>query len=239
MFPRRLFAASLFAAGCSTQLAPLHDSPIPIAALPEAEGPPVSLLVCRFTDLRSDRLVTPSPIGMIPGPNLFYTGSTIHRVDRGGFLGYRGGRPQARMGDLEMALPDLLAASIREVRPHWPIEITASPERCRSGGDAQLVIDGAIRRTDMRVHTNVVPLGMLALLGLPFSFLHFDGELDIEIRHADTGAVAWRHGFEIDERRNVGLYYGYKAAYEMFSALLRETVAQSVVSAIHIGERGA
>ncbi|MDC0668221.1 hypothetical protein [Nannocystis radixulma] len=239
MCSRRLLAASLMAAGCSTQLAPLLDSPVPVSALPEAAGPPVPLLVCRFADHRDTRLVTPSPVGLIPGPNLFYTGSTLHRVDRGGFAGVTGGRPHVRMGDLEMALPDLLAASIREVRPNWPIEVTASPDRCRSGGDAMFVIDGAIRRTDLRMHTNIVPLGLLGVVGAPFSFLQFDGELDVEIRQAGTGAVLWRHGFEIDERRAVGFYYGGKAAYEMFSALLRETVAQSVVSVVHIGERGA
>ncbi|MBZ5710640.1 hypothetical protein [Nannocystis pusilla] len=237
MCPRRLLAASLMAAGCSTHLAPLLDSPVSVSALPEAAGPPVSLLVCRFADHRDTRLVTPSPVGLIPGPNLFYTGGTLHRVDR--FADVHGGRHQVRMGDLETALPDLLAASIREVRPSWPIEVTASPDRCRSGGDAMFVIDGAIRRTDLRMHTNIVPLGFLALVGVPFSFLHFTGELDVEIRQAGTGAVLWRHGFEIDERRSAGFYYGHRAAYEMFSALLHETVAQSVVSVVHVGERGA
>ncbi|WAS90948.1 hypothetical protein [Nannocystis punicea] len=239
MLSRAIAVASLVAAGCSTHLAPLHDTPIQLPALPEAAGPPVPLLVCRFDDLRGDRLMTTSPVGLIPGPNLLYMGNTIHYVDRGGFAGSKHGRPQVRSGDLGTALPDLLAATIREARPDWPIEVTASPERCRKGGDARYVIDGAIRRTDMRIHSNAVPLGVLALIGAPFTFLSFDGEFDVEIRRADTGAIAWRHGFRIDERRAVGLYYGHKAAYTLFSSLLQETVAKSVASAIHIAERGA
>ncbi|MFZ6179266.1 hypothetical protein [Nannocystis pusilla] len=239
MLPRGLALASLVAAGCSTHLSPLHEAPIHLPALPEASGPPVPLLVCRFDDLRGDRLMTTSPVGLIPGPNLLYMGNTIHYVDRGGFAGSKNGRPQVRSGDLQTALPDLLAATIREARPDWPIEVTASPERCRAGGDARYVIDGAIRRTDLRLHSNAVPLGVLGLLGVPFTFLSFDGELDVEIRRADTGAIAWRHGFRIDERRAVGLYYGHKAAYTLFSSLLQETVAHSVASAIHIAERGA
>ncbi|MDC0720330.1 hypothetical protein [Nannocystis bainbridge] len=239
MLSRGLVVASLLAAGCSTHLASLHEAPVRLPALPEAVGPPVSLLVCRFDDLRGDVLTTTSPVGLIPGPNLFYMGHTFHQVDRGGFVGSKNGRPLVRAGDLRTALPDLLAATIREARPDWAIEVTASPERCRAGGEATFVIDGAIRRTEMRVHSNAVPLGLLAVIGVPFSFLSFAGELDVEIRRADTGAVAWRHGFRIDERRAVGLYYGQKAAYTMFSALLQETVAQSVTSAIHIAERRA
>ncbi|PCC73851.1 hypothetical protein SAMN02745121_06230 [Nannocystis exedens] len=231
--------ASLVAAGCSTQLSPLHDAPVALPALPEAAGPPVSLLVCRFDDLRGERLMTTSPIGLVPGPNLLYMGNTIHYVDRGGFAGSKNGRPLVRTGDLQTALPDLLAATIREARPDWPIEVTASPERCRAGGDAAYVIDGAIRRTDLRLHSNAVPLGVLALLGAPFTFLSFEGELDVEIRRADRGAIAWRHGFRIDERRAVGLYYGHEAAYSLFSSLLQEAVAHSVASAIHIAERNA
>ena len=92
---------------------------------------------------------------------------------------------------------------------------------CIATHSAAKPIAGAIRRTDLHMRINIVPLGALALLGTPLSFVQFDGELDVEIRRADSGAIVWRHGFEIDERRNVGLYYGYKAAYEMFSALLR------------------
>lgn len=47
----------------------------------------------------------------------------------------------------------------------------------------------------------------------------------MERRRVDTGAIAWRHGVRIDERRAVGLYYGHKTAFTLFSSLLQETVA--------------
>lgn len=237
MLSRGVFVASLAMSGCSTQLAPLIDEPVAVS-VPEAAGPPVSLLVCRFADLRGDVHSRINPVSLIPGPNFVYTGQTFHYVERVGFPGSKNGRPLIRQGDLQNALPDMIAAAVLQARPHWTVEVTASRDRCRSGGDAALVIDGAVRRTDLRTHFNVVPLGLLALLGVPYVFVAFDGELDVEVRHADSGAIAWRHGFEIDERRSVGAYYNHRAASEMFSALVRETVAQSVTSAIHIAERG-
>lgn len=236
---RCLFVAALAAAGCTTQLAGLHDAPVPVPALPEASGPPVSLLVCRFGDLRGERYHKTAAVGLIPGPNFFYAGTTHYYVDRSGLVDDRGGRPQIRVGDLSTALPDMIADSLKKARPTWHVEVTASRDRCRSGGDAAFVIDGEIRRTELRAHNNLVPLGLLSLLGTPFTFLEFTGDVAVEVRRADTGAAVWRHDFQVDERRAVGLYYNKNAGLALFERLLRETVERSAAGAVHVAERGA
>jgi hypothetical protein len=228
------------AGGCSTQLQGLHDDPIELAVLPPAEGPPVSLLVCRFADRRGDRFARDPPSNFVPYVPLFYAGKTNYHLDHAGFIARsRGGRPQVVMGSLPNDLPDLLAKSIQRARPAWHIEVTASEDRCRSGGDASFVIAGAIRRTELREHVNFVPLGVLALLGVPHRFIDFVGEFDVEVRHASTGARAWDHTFRVDERRAVGLYYNRHVAQDLFTGLLRATVEQSASGAIQLAERGA
>ncbi len=235
----RLLPLFLALAGCSMQIQGLHDAPIPLPPLPAAVGPPVSVLVCRFADKRGDKFMRLSPAGMIPMVNLFYMGETFYYADRGGFAGdTRRGHPQLMVGTLETSLPDLVAASIREARPGWPVEVTASLDRCRSGGDAQYVIDGSIRRTELRVHTSFLPLGVLALFGVPGKFVDFVGEVDVEVRDARTGRAAWSHTFLTDERRAVGLYYHRHSGRDMFSALLVDTVQRTSTGAIHVAERG-
>lgn len=221
------------------QIQGLHDAPITLPPLPAAAGPPVSVLICRFADKRGERYMRISPAGAIPMVNLFYTGETFYYADRGGFAGdSKRGHPQIKVGTLENTLPDLVAASLRAARPDWPIEVTASPERCRSGGDAQYVVDGAIRRTELRVHTSFLPLGLLSIVGVPGKFVDFVGEFDVEVRHAATGRAAWSHTFKSDERRAVGLYYNRHSGREMFAALLVEAVQRTTAGAVHVAERG-
>ena len=86
---------------------------------------------------------------------------------------------QVVMGSLASDLPDLLAQAIVRARPTWKVEVTASEDRCRSGGDASLVIAGAIRRTELREHMNFVPLGLLAVLGVPHRFVDFSDDLAV------------------------------------------------------------
>lgn len=239
MHPRCLVAVLAATAACTTGAQGLHDAPIEVPALPEAAGPPVPLLVCRFEDLRGERFGRIAASGVIPFVNLFYTGSTTYYADRGGFLRDKGVKSDVAVGTIENALPDLVARTIKQQRPAWPIEVTATRERCRSGGDAAFVIDGSIRRTELRNHTNFLPLGVLSLLGTPLGFVDFVGELDVEVRRADTGAAVWRHTFQIDERRAVGLYYGRDAGYRLFTALVSDTVRAAAAGAIHVAERGA
>ena len=153
MTPRWLLVPfTIVAAGCSVQLRGLHDAPIEVPALPPAAGPPVSLLVCRFADLRGQRFARISAADHIPVANFFYMGTTIYHVDRAGFaLGAQGGKQQVVLGTLENQLPDMIAASIQRARPDWQIEVTASKDRCASGGDASPDASGAhARRTDAR-----------------------------------------------------------------------------------------
>lgn len=229
---------TIVAAGCSMQLKGLHDAPIEVPALPPAAGPPVSLLVCRFADLRGDRFARTSAADHIPVVNFFYMGTTIYHVDRAGFaLGLQGGRQQVVLGTLENQLPDMIAASILQARPDWRIEVTASKDRCASGGDATYVIDGAIRRTELKVHTSLLPLGLLAVVGAPAKFVDFTGEIDVEVRRTG-GTRAWQHTFQSDERRAVGLYYNHKSEHRLFTALLRDAVEKASSGAIHVAERG-
>lgn len=235
-----LLACSVAAGGCSTQLQGLHDAPIELNVLPAAPGPPVSLLVCRFVDRRGDRFSRDPGSNFVPYVPLFYAGTTRYHVDHAGFIARpRGGRPQVVMGSLASDLPDLLAQAIVRARPTWKVEVTASEDRCRSGGDASLVIAGAIRRTELREHMNFVPLGLLAVLGVPHRFVDFVGEFDVEVRRADTGARAWDRYFRVDERRPVGLYYNRHVAHDLFTGLLRDTVEQTASGAIQLAERGA
>lgn len=239
MPPRWLLVPLLAAAGCSTQLRGLHDAPIEIPALPPAAGPPVSLLVCRFADLRGERFARTSPADAIPIANFFYTGTTIYYMDRAGFVtGTRRGMPQVSLGALETALPDMIAAAIQKARPRWQVEVTASKDRCESGGDATYVIDGAIRRTELRIHGNLLPLGLLSPLGAPGRFIDFNGEVDVAVRHAGTGKTAWHHTFHSDERRAVGLYYNRHASHALFTALVTDAARHTSAGAIHIAERG-
>jgi hypothetical protein len=239
MHPRCLVVALTTATACTSGARGLHDAPIEVPALPEAAGPPVSLLVCRFEDLRGDRFGRNAPTAAIPVVNFFYTGGTSYYADRSGFLRDKGFKTDVLVGTIENTLPDLVARTIQEKRPAWPIEVTATRERCRGGGDAAFVIDGAIRRTELRTHFNLFPLAVMSLVGTPLAFVDFTGELDIEIRHAGTGAAVWRHTFQIDERRAVGLYYNRHAGYELFAALVRDAVRGAAAGAIHVAERGA
>jgi hypothetical protein len=243
MRPPRLWIACALAgaAACSTQLQGLHDAPIDLPTLPPAStAPPVSLLVCRFTDHRGDRFARGTATDFIPYAALFYTSVTAYHLDHSGFMGRRHhGRPQVILGSLTTDLPDLVAAAIQRARPTWKIEVTGSKDRCRTGGDATYVIDGAIRRTELRSHMNVVPLGLLALIGVPHRFVDFVGEFDVEVRHAGTGARAWDHTFKVDERRSIGLYYNRHVAHDLFTALLRDTVATTASGAISLAERGS
>ncbi|MEZ4450335.1 MAG: hypothetical protein R3B09_12730 [Nannocystaceae bacterium] len=216
----------------------MHAQAIDPPHLPDAVGPPVSLLICRFEDRRGERFHSPAVLGAIPVAHLLYSADTYHYPDR--LVMTRGnlrGRPQLTQGPLDTALPDLLAATLGRARPRWQIEVTASKDRCRSGGDAAYVIDGAIRRTELKVHMNMVPLGVLGVLGAPTSFVDFVAEVDVEVRRAD-GGEAWAQTFRADARKATGLYYNRFAAPDLLSALVTETVQGSVEGAIHVAERG-
>jgi hypothetical protein len=91
------------------------------------------------------------------------------------------------------------------------------------------VVMGKLKRTTLVSHGNIVPLGLLGILGAPYVFVSYSIEYEIQLfRPADMSAPVSTNVYTYAGKKVVGLYYNLSAPYDLFVQALEATLPEVV-----------
>jgi hypothetical protein len=216
-------------AGCSFPAQSLREVPIPVQAA-AARHTDKSFLMYPFEDERGGEGAYLHLPDFVPLVNLFYVALTQRYPENGGLLrGAPDGKSVVATGSLPHAMPYLLGNLMRqmEVATNWaPVE-NIDPQRDLSKFD--FVVRGKIKHTRLKVAGNAIPLGLLAILGVPYIFVDYDFEYDvILLRNGGDNAELMRKTYYWSGKKVIGLYYHWTAFYDLFVSGIQKTLPEVV-----------
>ena len=239
-----MLLACVLLPACTTNVRHLHMLPLNHSeVVAAAEQTETSLLLHPFEDLRGGTFSHIFATTFIPVVQLFHLGGSSGYPEMTGILrSSDGGRAVATVGSLPVALPYLLANMIREMR----LTSSATPlTELNNRSDARRFnwhVRGRVLRTHFASHGNIVPLGLLGILGVPFNFVRYDMEYEVQLFARDDPQPVFVGRYPFAARRAVGLYYNLSAYHDLVVDALESTlprVVRDLAVAIHRAEASA
>lgn len=234
----RALLVSAMLPACTTHVRHLHMLPLNHSeVVPPAEQTETSILLHPFEDLRGGTFSHIFATTFIPVVQLFHLGSSSGYPEMTGILrSSEGGRQVATVGSLPTSLPYLLASMIREMR----LTSSATPlTELNNRSDARRFdwhVRGRVLQTHFASQGNVIPLGLLAILGVPFNFVSYQMEYEVQLFARDDPQPVFVGRYPFRARRAVGLYYNLSAHHDLFVDALEATlprVVRDLAVAIH------
>jgi hypothetical protein len=225
-------------AGCSIRAEQLKAQPLAhTQSVDAARQTDKKFLVQTFEDLRGGEYGYLYPTSIIPVVNFFHIGAYNKYPEQAGILrASRGGRATVSVGALDSAMPFLLSDMMRKMRftsNATPLDETNTKVDLR-GFD--YVVTGKLTNTRFSYHVVMVPLALLGILGVPYTFTFYDLDYEVAVALArDPGAPFMRKTYTFSDSTVVGLYYGQSAAFDMFIGGLEKTlpaVVQDIAQAV-------
>lgn len=217
--------------GCSVRAQHLRSHPLNTqSTVDSVRQSSARFLIYPFEDLRGGEYGYIYATSFIPVVDFFHIGSTNEYPEQSGSLeSSQGGRPMVTVGSLDTAMPYLLSSLMRQMRltqSVTPID-EANTQVDLSGFD--YVVMGKLRRTHFETHINIVPLGLLSLLGVPYCFVSMDMSYEVDVfRPGSMSVPLAHHTYQFRGSRSVGLYYNLSAYYDLFIEGLEETMPRVV-----------
>ena len=236
-----ILAAALVAganAGCSIRAEQLRAQPLTYSRSIQSDKQTESrFLIKPFEDLRGGEHSYIYATSFIPVVNFFHIGAYNRFPEQANLLqANRGGRPTVTVGALDSAMPFLLAELMRKMR----LTSYATPlEEVNTKVDLRAfdyVVTGSLKTTRFAAHTNLIPLTLIGILGVPYLFTNYELEYDVTVAPAQEPS---RHimtkTYKFADSTAVGLYYNHSAAFDMFIGALEQTlptVVEDVAAAV-------
>jgi hypothetical protein len=205
---------------------------VPLSALAPARPPPLEpaqrsarrVLVMPFEDARGAEWARDTPSAFMPVVSFFHSGRKYLYPEQAGALHTRReGRAAVAGGAFDVALPQLLATTMRKMG--W----TPNAFTVEEGGDYDYLVRGRLVETRYQEHASLALALAAGLLGAPCYFTYLDLAFEVSIYRADDQAhplVAKTYRFH-DERIG-GLYYNAPSAFGMFVRGLERTLPEVV-----------
>ncbi|MBM4370493.1 MAG: hypothetical protein FJ098_02515 [Deltaproteobacteria bacterium] len=221
----------LIALGCSFRAEQLSQQPLTLDSTVDLRAQTnKKFLIYPFEDLRGGEYGYLYPTALIPVVNFFHIGSYNKFPEQAGILrANRGGRPIVSVGSMDSAMPYLLATMMRQMKftgNATPLESVNAKVDLRS---FDFVVQGKLKKTRYDQHTNLIPLGVLGLLGMPYTFTSLEMEYEVFLfRARDLATPIITRTYSFEDSTAVGLYYNQSAAFDMFIAGLETTLPQVV-----------
>lgn len=216
--------------GCVSQARHLRMLPLNHAQVVSGDGQSAdAVLLHDFDDLRGGAYSEVFPTTYIPAVNFFHLGWSIDYPEMSGDLvSSEGGRRVVTIGSLPAAMPYLLASMMREMR----LTSDATPRaELNTRGDARRFawqVRGRVLRTHVEAHANPIPLGALGVLGVPYVFVSYEAQYEVQLFRRDETQPTFTQRYQFSGRRAVGLYYNLSAYRDLFVEGLESTLPQVV-----------
>lgn len=220
--------------GCSYRAEQLRQQPLTLARTVALDRQGTkAFVIYPFEDLRGGEYGYIFPSSFIPIINFLHLGFYNKYPEQAGILtANRGGRPVVSVGSMDAAMPYLLATMMRQMKLSTnvtPLESVNAKVDLRS---FDYVIQGKVNSTKFTEQANIVPLGVLGLIGMPFVFSSLEMSYEVLVFRAnDLVKPVLRQTYRFEDSTAVGLYYNQSAAFDMFIAGL-ETTLPNVVADI-------
>lgn len=224
--------------GCSVRAEQLRAQPITYNRSIESDKQTESrFLIKPFDDLRGGEYSYIYASSFIPVVNFFHLGGYNRFPEQANLLrANRGGRPTVTVGALDSAMPFLLAELMRKMRLSsyaTPLEEVNTKVDLRS---FDYVVTGSLKTTRFAAHTNLIPLTLIGILGVPYLFTNYELEYDVAVAPAqDPSRPIMKKTYKFTDSTVVGLYYNHSAAFDMFIGALEQTlptVVEDVAAAV-------
>jgi hypothetical protein len=226
-----VIGAVLCASGCSVRAQALRSQPLAHAeSVDGALQTDRKILIYPFEDLRGGEYGFLYPTSLIPIVNFFHLGSYNNYPEQSAILvSDLGGRASVTVGALDSAMPFLMAEMMRKMRLTNNVTPLAEINTKTELSSYDYVIRGKLRVTTFDLHVNIIPLGILAILGVPYQFPNFELAYEVTVTSSARPATPiFQKTYSFDDSTVIGLYYNQQAAYEMFIKGLEETLPQVV-----------
>lgn len=233
-----VLAIVLICSGCGIRAQALKSQPLAHAeSVDAALQTDRRFLIYPFEDLRGGEYGFLYPTTFIPVVSFFHLGSYNNYPEQSAILtSDLGGKPTVTVGALDAAMPHLLAGMMRAMRLTNNVTPLDEVNTKTDLASYDYVVRGKLRVTSFDLHVNIVPLGILGLLGVPFQFPNFELAYEVSVTSVKNPATPiFVKTYSFSDSTVGGLYYGQSAAYEMFVAGLEQTlpeVVQDVANAV-------
>lgn len=219
-------------AGCSGSQAlrlDSHDISFdgPVEAPEKADA---HFLLLPFEDERGPEFGYVYPSTFIPIASLFHMGGYTGYPENAGILkGRQDDQWVVSVGTLDQAMPYLLATLMEQMKlstnsvPLDSFEVEVAPE------PFDYLVKGRLIKTRYNEHVNIVPLGILGLLGAPYRFSDYEMEFEVSVfAAADLASPVLKKTYSFSDEKVGGAYYNHHAAWKMFMAGLENTLPQVI-----------
>ncbi len=224
-------SSSLLTTGCSVRALQLESQPMTFTgSIDPSHQSDKKLLIYPLEERRGAEYSYIFPSSWIPVVNFFHIGGDNKYPETSGAINSsQGGSAAILVGDLSAAFPYLLANAIREMRltPNaTPIEQVNSKTDLRT---FDYIVRGKLTKSRLEMHYNLIPLAVLGILGMPYTFYNSEFEIEVSISSAANPDVALlTKTYTHKDSRVQGLYYNHDARYQLFVGVLEKMLPDMV-----------
>lgn len=227
-----VFVMTVPITGCSFRAQQLKSQPLNTTlSIPSGSQTDKKFLVYPLEDLRGGEYGIAYPI--VP----FHMAMDNRYIESTEILqSSQGGKATFTVGSMPAAFPYLLANMMRETR----FTNNATPlDQLNTKVDLDsfdYVVKGKLINTKMVTHSNMIPLGLLSIFGVPFIFVNYTLEFEVSLyqgKNIEEPILTRTYLFE--DKKVRGMYYGFSAHFDLFmdglEGLLPDVV-QDIANAI-------
>ncbi len=226
-------AAGVIMTGCALRAQQLNAFPLNHdISVDTAMQTDKKILLYALEDLRGGTFGGAMATTFIPVVNLFHAGHYREYAEYSAMLFSRAGGfgGTITVGSMPESYPYLMAAMIREMR----LTANATPvSQINTKVDLRsydYVVTGKLKKTEFTVHFNIIPLGILGILGVPFVFINYEMDYELSFYRADNMNTAiGTKAYTYSGTKVAGQYYGQEACFDHFIGSLEKSMQQGVL----------
>lgn len=218
--------------GCGIRAQHLRSQPLTtmdtVAASAQTDA---GFLLYALDDLRGSKYVDHYPTSFIPLINLLHIGVQHKYPETAGILrGQQGMKPFCSVGALDSSFPYLLADMMRSMKLSNKVVPIEEANVKANLSEYDYVVKGKLNKSELETHVNILPLGILSLIGAPAAFHNFTLDYEIQLFKADDmSRPLFANTYHRELSMTEGLYYGQSARFDLFIQALEVTLPEVVL----------
>ncbi|MFH2002158.1 MAG: hypothetical protein ABIK28_20970, partial [Planctomycetota bacterium] len=134
-------------------------------------------------------------------------------------------KPFCSVGSLDTSFPYLLAETMRNMKLTNNVVPIDEANVKVNLSEYDYIIRGKLNKTELETHVNIIPLGILSILGAPVAFHNFTLNYEIQLfESSNMQKPIFTETYSRDLTAAQGMYYGQSACFDLFIEALEKTL---------------